>query len=92
MSEGDQVYGVVSMFNDMIPIPIISNNQSNNAFVFNNEVQTTSGIASTEGEILEFISPAVLNTKCASRVQRKLGILFSNAITIGPREFKHPGN
>ena len=60
MSEGDQVYGVVSNFNDMIPIPIISNNQNNNAFVFNNEVQTTSGIASTEGEIFGFNSPAFL--------------------------------
>ena len=77
MSEGDQVYGVVSNFNDMIPIPIISNNQNNNAFVFNNEVQTTSGIASTEGEILELNSPvSFLKTKCASRVQRKLVRLF----------------
>ena len=60
MSEGDQVYGVASNFNDMIPIPIISNNQNNKAFVFNKKVQTISGIATGEGEILEFKAPALL--------------------------------
>ena len=59
MSEGNQLYGVDSNFDGMIPTPIISNNQTNNAFVFNNDVQTTLGMTSTEGEMLEVKSPAL---------------------------------
>ena len=59
MTEGNQLYGVVSNCDNMIPIPLISNNRANNALVVNNEVQTTLGITSTEGERLELKSPAL---------------------------------
>ena len=52
MTEGNPLYGVVSNFSDMIPIPIISNNHTNNSLVFNNEIQTTTGRTSAAGEII----------------------------------------
>ena len=48
--------GIVVSYDDITPIPVISYDQTNNALVFNNSVQATSGIASAEGEILEFTS------------------------------------
>jgi len=54
MTEGSQHYGIASNFDNMIPIPLISNSKTNNALVFNNEVQTTLGITSIESDMLEF--------------------------------------
>jgi len=61
MSGANPMKGIIVNYDDVIPIPVIIYNPTNNALVFNNAVQTTSGIASTEGEILEFNSPAFLN-------------------------------
>ena len=48
MSEENQLHGVALSYDDMIPMPVITNNPSNNALVFNNPVQMTFGIASAE--------------------------------------------
>ena len=61
MSAGSQMDGIVSSYADMIPIPIISYDQTKNALVFNHQLQTTKGIASSEFETLEFKSPATFN-------------------------------
>ena len=52
---------IVVSYDDVTPMPVISYNQTNNALVFNNLVQTTSGIASAESKTLEFNSPASCN-------------------------------
>ena len=53
MSGGSPMDGILVNYDDVIPIPVIIYNPINNALVFNNAAQTTSGIASTEGgEIL----------------------------------------
>ena len=60
-NSGNPMDGIVVNYDDVIPIPVIIYNPTDNSLVFNNVVQTTSGIASTEGEILEFNSPAFFN-------------------------------
>ena len=67
MSGGNPMDGRVVSYDDMTPTPVISCDQTNNALVFNNPVQTTLGIASAESETLEFSSPAT----------------FSNTIRVG---------
>ena len=59
MNSGSPMDGIVVNYDDMRPIPVISYNQTNNALVFNNAVQATLGIASSESETLEFNSPAL---------------------------------
>ena len=64
MSEEDQLYGVVLNCADMIPIPVITNNPTNNTLVFNNALETTLGIASVGSDTLQFNSPALSNKVC----------------------------
>jgi hypothetical protein len=61
MSEEAPTDGVISDYNDMTQIPIIKYNNNNNALIFDNPVQTSSGIASSELAPLSFNSPAVFN-------------------------------
>ena len=51
------MHGIVDSYDDMTPIPMISYDQTNNALVFNDPMQTTEGIASSESETLGFNSP-----------------------------------
>ena len=62
MSGGTQIDGVVVCYDDKISIPVISNNPSNTALVFNNPVQTAEGIASSETGTLEFNAPTTFNS------------------------------
>jgi hypothetical protein len=61
MSEELPPQGLVTDYNDMTPIPVIKYNSTNNALIFDNPVQTSSGIASSELAPLSFNSPAVFN-------------------------------
>ena len=61
MLEGSHMDGIVSSYVDMIPIPVVSYDQTNTALVFNHQLQTTEGIASSASETLEFESPATFN-------------------------------
>ena len=60
MSEELPPQGLVTDYNDMSPIPVIKYDSINNALIFDNPVQTSSGIASSELAPLSFNSPAVL--------------------------------
>ena len=60
MSGGSQVDGIVS-HDDVMPIPVITYNPTNNALAFNNPVQANEGIASAESATLDFNSPATFN-------------------------------
>ena len=82
---------IIANYDDVIPIPMIIYNPTNNALVFNNAVQTTSCIASTEGEILEFSSP-VFKQSVQVGLNANLSDFFSNAITIWSYEPKRPSN
>ena len=61
MSGGSPMDGTLVNYDDVTPIPLLPYDQTNNALVFNNPVQTTLGIASAESETLEFNSPATFN-------------------------------
>ena len=61
MTEETPTDGVISDYNDMTQIPIIKYNSTNNSLIFDNPVQTSSGIASTELAPLSFNLPAVFN-------------------------------
>ena len=60
MSGGTRIHGIVDSYDDMTPIPVISYNPTNNALVINNPAQANEGIASTEGETLDFNSPTLV--------------------------------
>ena len=62
MSGGNPLDGIVVTYDDMTPIPVISYDQTNNALVFDNPVQTTLEVASAESDTLEFNSPATFNS------------------------------
>ena len=61
MSPGNPLDGVVTDFGDMEPIPVIQDDKTSNALLFDNPVKTSSGIASTELAPLSFNPPAVFN-------------------------------
>ena len=61
MSEGSQTEGIVVSYDNMTPIPVISYDQTNNALVFNHQLQATKGVASSASETLEFKSLATFN-------------------------------
>ena len=62
MSEELPPQGLVTDYNDMTPIPVIKYNSTNNALIFDNPVQISSGIASSELAPLSCNSPAVFDT------------------------------
>ena len=64
MSGRNQIDGIVVSYDDMTPIPVISYNPTNNALVFNNPLQTTEGIASSELEPLDSTHQLCLNKVC----------------------------
>ena len=53
--------GLVIDYSEMTPIPVIKHNTTSNALVFDNPVQTSSGIASSDQAPLSFNSPAKFN-------------------------------
>ena len=61
MSQENPLDGIVTDFGNMVPIPVIKYKSTNNALIFDNQVQTSSGIASSELVPLSFNSPAVFN-------------------------------
>ena len=54
--------GLVIDYSEMTPIPVIQYNTTSNALNFDNPIQTSSGIASTDQAPLSFNSPAVFNS------------------------------
>ena len=64
MSGGSQMDGLVTSYDDITHVPVISHDQTNNALAFHNSLQTTLGIASTEGGISESNSPFSFNKVC----------------------------
>ena len=61
MSQGNPLDGVVTDYSGITPIPVIQYDSSSNAIIFDNPVQTSSGIASSELDPLSFKPPAVCN-------------------------------
>ena len=61
MSEGNPLDGIVTDYTEMTPIPIITYNTTSDALIFDNPVQTSSGIASSDQAPLSFNSPAKFN-------------------------------
>ena len=59
MSEGNPLDGVVTDYSDMEPIPVIQYDKTSKALIFDNPVQTSSGIKSSEQAPLSFNSPAL---------------------------------
>ena len=54
--------GLVIDYSDMEPIPVIQYDKNSNTLIFDNSVQTSSGIKSSELAPLSFNSPAVFNS------------------------------
>ena len=90
MNSGSPADGIVVNYDDMIPIPVITNNPFNNTLVFNNALETTFRIASVGSDTLEFNSPALFETKYAGRVQRKLVITFPMQLPYEPMSLNIP--
>ena len=68
MSQGNPLDGVVTDYSGMTPIPVMKYDSSSNAIFFDNPVQTTSGIKSSELAPLSFNSPAVFNNGISAGV------------------------
>ena len=68
MSQGNPLDGVVTDYSGMTPIPVIQYDSSSNAIIFDNPVQTSSGIASSDQVPLSFNSPAVFNSGISTGV------------------------
>ena len=68
MSQGNPLDEVVTDFGDMEPIPVIQYDKTSNTLIFDNPVQTTSGIKSSEQAPLSFNSPAVFNNGISAGV------------------------
>ena len=82
MYSGSPNDGVVDSYDDMTPIPVISYNPTNNDLVINNPAQANEGIASAEGEALDFNSPALFKQSVQVGFNADLSEFCSNAITI----------
>ena len=61
--------GLVIDYSGMTPIPVIKYDSSSNAIIFDNPMQTTSGIASSELAPLSFNSPAVCDSGISAGVK-----------------------
>ena len=68
MSEVNPLDGVVTDYTEMTPIPVIKYNNTSNALIFDHQIQTTGGIASSELAPLSFNSPAVFNNGISAGV------------------------
>ena len=68
MSQGNPLDGVVTDCGDMEPIPVIQYDKTSNTLIFDNPVQTSSGIKSSEQAPLPFNSPAVFNSGISAGV------------------------
>jgi hypothetical protein len=60
--------GLVIDYTEMTAIPVIQYDSSSNAIIFDNPVQTTGGIASSDQTPLSFNSPAVFNSGISAGV------------------------
>ena len=60
--------GLVIDYADMTAIPVIQYDSTSNAIIFDNPVQTTGGIASSDQTPLSFNSPAVFNSGISTGV------------------------
>ena len=60
--------GLVIDCSDMEQIPVIQYDKTSNTLIFDNPVQTTSGIKSSELAPLSFNSPAVFNSGISAGV------------------------
>ena len=76
MSEGNPLDGVVTDYSEMTPIPVIKYNTTSNALIFDNPVQTSSGIASSDQAPLSFNSPAKFNNGITALVMEIYQNLF----------------
>ena len=92
MSGANPIQGILVNYDDVIPIPVITYNSTNNALVFNNAVQTTSGIASTEGEISGFNSPAFFKQSAQVRFNANLSDFFPMPLPSDPMSLSVPAN
>ena len=90
MSEGKQLYGVVPNYDDMMPIPVITNNATNNTLVFKYPVQTTAGIASAESETLEFNSPALFKQSVRVGFNANLSVFVPMPLPSDPMSLTIP--
>ena len=68
MSEGNPLDGIVTDYTEMTPIPVIQYDSTSNAIIFDNPVQTTGGIASSDQAPLSFNPPAVFNSGISAGV------------------------
>ena len=92
MSGGSQIDGLVTSYDDITPIPVISYDQTNNALVFNNLVQTTLGMASAESETLEFNSPALFKQSLQVGFNANLSDLFPMPLPSDPMSITIPAS
>ena len=89
MSQGNPLDGIVTDFGDMEPIPVIKYNTTSNALIFDNPVQTSSGIASSDQAPLSCNSPAKFNNGITALVNGDFFTVCPNAFTIRSNEFEH---
>ena len=68
MSQGNPLDGIVTDFGDMEPIPVIQYDKTSNTLIFDNPVQTSGGIASSELAPLSFNPPAVFSNGISAGV------------------------
>ena len=60
--------GLIMDYSNMTPMPVIKYNTTSNALIFDNPVQTSSGIASSDQAPLAFNSPAKFNNAITALV------------------------
>ena len=78
MSEQTTNEGVITDFSGMTPIPVINYNSTNNTMVFNNPIQTVSGVSSAAN------APLVFNSQAQFRQAVQVGILNDSQFTPMP--------
>ena len=78
MSEQAPNEGMIIDYSGLTPIPIISYNTTNNTMVFNNPVQTVSGVSSAEN------TPLVFNSQAQFKKAVQIGILNDSQFTPMP--------
>ena len=92
MSEGNPLDGVVTDYSEMTPINVIKYNNTSNALIFDNPIQTTGGIASSEQAPLSFNSSAVFKSGVSAGVNAVFFSVCPNVITIRSNEVEHTSN
>ena len=82
--------GLIMDYSNMTPMPVIKYNTTSNALIFDNPVQTSSGIASSDQAPLAFNSPAKFNNGIAALVNGDLSEFVPMPLPSDPTSLSIP--